>query len=60
MLVMYREALAARKPGRPVTDEALAFPNLTTTWTDYSQDPGELERQRLTIGDRLDKLTPKR
>lgn len=59
MLVMLREAAeAARVRGEDVGDaeRLLGFPHLTRSWTEYSEDPDELERQRLAVGDCLEAL----
>lgn len=60
MLMMLREAAAAlQAQGEDVGDaeRLLSFPHLTRSWTDYSEDPEELERHRLAVGDRLEALT---
>ena len=38
-------------------DQLLDFPQITRSWTEYTEDPAVLERQREQIGNRLEVLT---
>lgn len=53
MLVMLKEAAAKAGTREPLLD----FPQLTSSWTQYTQDPAALERLRLQVGERLEKLS---
>ncbi len=59
MLVMLREASAALRARNPRAkpEPLLSFPQLTKSWTEYSQDPKALEDLRVRIGNRLEELT---
>lgn len=59
MLVMLRDAIAAlnAKGVRVNEDALLNFPQLTKSWTEYSQDPKALENLRERIGSRLEHYT---
>jgi len=59
MLLMLREALiAARAKGiEHDPNPYLKFDDLTSDWTQYSEDPKVLENQRLKVGNFLEELT---
>lgn len=59
MLVMFRDATTAlgARGAKVATDPYLQFPHLTRSWTEYSEAPELLEKQRLLVGDRLELLT---
>jgi hypothetical protein len=61
MLVMLRDAVAAQRAAgaSPAAEALLSFPELTTSWTEYTQDPKLIEQHRLRAGNRLDELTRK-
>lgn len=59
MLVMLRDAIAAldAKGIRVNEDALLNYPQLTKSWTEYSDNPRVLENLRERIGDRLEHYT---